>query len=97
MQTKIKILKINVARSGIVAKTGKPWEMQDAECILMNDDGSIGSVGVLQLPKTLMGVNAPKQGDYTASFALNAGIDRKINAVLTALTPLGAPAAAASK
>ena len=95
MQSKIKILKINEVRSGV--KNGKEWSMQDAECILMNDDGSIGNVGVLQLPKSLMGDKLPKHGDYTASFALHAGFDRKINAVLTALTPLGAPAAAASK
>ena len=47
--------------------------------------------------RMLMGDKLPKHGDYTASFALHAGFDRKINAVLTALTPLGAPAAAPSK
>lgn len=93
MQSKIQILKVNDLRTGKSVKTGKDWQMQDAECILINDDGTIGAVGVLQLPKTLLGDKAPTVGLYTASFALNAGIDRKINAVLTALTKL-APAAA---
>ena len=96
MQSKLQILKGNEARTGKSVKTGRDWAMQDAECILINDDGTIASVGVLQLPKTLMGDKAPALGLYTASFALNAGIDRKINAVLTALTKIqqSAPKAA---
>jgi len=91
MQSFIKILLVNKARNGISVKNNKPWEMQDAECVIMNDDGSPAQVGVLQLPKTLMGDNAPKAGDYAASFALVSGMtDRRINAVLTSLTPLPA-------
>ena len=90
MQSLIKILKVNEIRKGISVKTNKPWEMQDAECLLMNDDGSIGSVGVLQLPKALMGANLPAVGDYSAKFTLQSGMtDRKINAVLVGLTPIG--------
>jgi hypothetical protein len=93
MQSLIKILKVNEPRKGISSKTNKPWEMQDAECLLMNDDGSVGSVGVLQLPKALMGTNLPAVGDYTAKFTLQSGMtDRKINAVLVGLTPIGKPA-----
>lgn len=89
MQSIIQILKVNELRKGISAKTNKPWEMQDAECILVNADGSVGSVGVLQLPKSLMGDKTPTAGTYTATFALVSGMtDRKINAVLTALTPV---------
>lgn len=89
MQSLIKILKVNPLRTGTSAKTNKPWEMQDAECVLINDDGTVGSVGVLQLPKSLMGANLPTSGDYTAKFSLMAGmLDRKINAVLTGLTPV---------
>jgi hypothetical protein len=89
MQTLIKILKVNELKKGISARTNKPYEMQDAECLLMNDDGSVGSVGVLQLPKSLMGINLPSAGDYTAKFSLQSGMtDRKINAVLTGLTPI---------
>jgi hypothetical protein len=86
MQSILQILKVNTLRNGISAKTNKPWEMQDAECILINQDGTPASVGVLQLPKSLMGANAPVAGVYTATFALVSGMtDRKINAVLTNL------------
>lgn len=89
MQSILQILKLNELRKGISARTNKPWEMQDAECILINADGSVGSVGVLQLPKSLMGDKTPTAGTYTATFALVSGMtDRKINAVLTALTPV---------
>jgi hypothetical protein len=89
MQSILQILKVNELRKGVSVKTNKPWEMQDAECILMNADGSVGSVGVLQLPKSLMGDKTPTNGTYTATFALVSGMtDRKINAVLTALTPV---------
>jgi hypothetical protein len=97
MQSLIQILKTNEVRKGISAKTNKPWEMQDAECVLINQDGTPASVGVLQLPKSLMGASAPAPGIYTATFALVSGMtDRKINAVLTHLTPVGkTPAKAA--
>jgi hypothetical protein len=89
MQSLIQILKLNAVRSGISSKTNKPWEMQDAECVLINQDGTPASVGVLQLPKSLMGTAAPAAGIYTATFALVSGMtDRKINAVLTHLTPV---------
>ena len=90
MQSIIQILKVNELRKGISAKThqtmGNP---ENAECILINADGSVGSVGVLQLPKSLMGDKTPTAGTYTATFALFSGMtDRKINAVLTALLPV---------
>ena len=94
MQSILQILKLNAVRSGISAKTNKPWEMQDAECVLINQDGTPASVGVLQLPKSLMGDKAPTAGTYTATFALVSGMtDRKINAVLINLTPVGKQAA----
>lgn len=95
----IQILKVNEKRSG--SKDGRAWEMQDAECVLLNDSGEMEQVGVLQLPKVLMGDAAPQPGIYMGAFALQAGMrDRRINAILTALTPYrkqgaSAPAAAA--
>ncbi len=82
----IQILKINEKRSG--NKNGRDWAMQDAECMLLSDTGEVEQVGVLQLPKDMMGDNAPKVGVYLGSFALRAGMqDRKIAAVLTGLQP----------
>lgn len=84
MQSILQIIKVNEKRSG--AKDGRPWEMQDAECILLNDDGSPSSVGVLMLPKVLRGDCKP--GVYLGSFALQASLrDRRIEAVLVGLQP----------
>jgi len=94
MQSILQILKINDPKTGVSKKTGNPYDMQDCECLLINDDGSVGSVGVLQVPKSLRDV--VKVGTFTASFALQAGFqDRRIGAVLTGLIPLNKPAAKA--
>ena len=88
----IQILKVNDQRSGV--KNNRPWAMQDCECALLADTGELEQVGVLQLPKDMMGDAAPKIGIYIGSFALRAGMqDRKIGAVLTALTPYSIPPA----
>ena len=81
----IQIIKVNDARTGV--KDGRAWELQDAECLLLSDDGSPSSVGVLSLPKHLRGQNAPKVGIYTAAFTLQAGMrDRRIEAALVGLS-----------
>jgi len=84
----IQIIKTNEPRSG--TKDGRAWAMQDAECLLLDDTGQPSMVGVLQLPKELMGDKAPKPGYYTGNFALRSGLrDRRIEAVLTSLVPAG--------
>lgn len=91
----IQILKVNEKRTG--NKGGRDWAMQDCECALLSDAGEIEQVGVLQLPKDMMGDAAPKVGTYMGAFALRAGMqDRKIVAVLTALTPYAVPTARAA-
>lgn len=88
MQSIIQILKVNEVRA-IPTKTGTPFNVQDAECMLLKPDGTIDCVGVLALPREMMGDNAPALGVYTASFGLAAGYkDRKINAVLANLLPV---------
>jgi hypothetical protein len=88
MQALIQIIKVNDARSGVSKLSGKPYTMQDAECLLLGDDGSPQQVGVLTLPRSLTGDAAPKPGTYTGSFALQSSLrDRRIEAVLTGLTP----------
>ncbi len=88
----IQILKVNEKRSG--NKNGRDWAMQDCECALLADTGELEQVGVLQLPKDMMGDAAPKPGIYLGSFALRAGMqDRKIAAVLTGLQPYAVPKA----
>lgn len=84
----IQIIKVNDPRSG--TKEGRAWSMQDAECLLLDQDGKPSMVGVLSLPKDLMGDKAPQPGVYTGSFALKSGLrDRRIEAVLTSLVPAG--------
>lgn len=99
MQSIIQILKLNEARSG--EKNGRRWEMQDAECLLLNEDGTVNQVGVLMLPKDLMGKVQP--GTYMGTFALRADTSRegqrRINAILTGLNqmPPSKPTASASR
>lgn len=80
----IQIIKLNELRKGV--KDGRPWEMQDAECLLLDEEGKPSQVGVLMLPKELRGnVTA---GIYAGTFALSASLrDRRIEAILTNLTP----------
>lgn len=94
----IKIIKVNERRTG--SKDGRAWEMQDAECILLDEHGEEQQVGVLSLPKHLRGDAAPQRGIYLGSFALQAGLrDRRIEAILTGLQPYDVrrPAAPAAK
>lgn len=85
MQAIVQIIKVNEARSG--TKDGRQWEMQDAECILLNDKGQPEQVGVLMVPKELRGKVGV--GVFTGSFALRTSLrDRRIEAVLTGLVPL---------
>ncbi len=94
----IEILKLGETRTG-VGKTGKPWAMQEAECILRDQDGQVTQVGVLDVPRDL--IDNLRPGVYTASFTLNAHYQsRKIGAQLVALTPIptrAQPAPAAAK
>jgi len=87
MQSVIQILKVNEVRKGISAKNQRPYELQDAECLLLTDAGEVDQVGVLQVPRELLGKVKP--GTYTASFALRPNMSsRRIEAVLTNLMAL---------
>ncbi len=82
----IKIVKVNELRKG--SKDGREWAMQDAECILLDENGEEQQVGVLMLPKDLRGEKAPSKGIYLGSFTLQAGMrDRRIEAQLVGLQP----------
>jgi hypothetical protein len=98
----IQVIKVNDPRSG--TKDGRAWAMQDAECLLLDDQGQPSMVGVLQLPKELMSETVGGQvkhkvhpGVYTGAFALRSGLrDRRIEAVLTSLTAVRKEPAASS-
>lgn len=90
MQSILEILVVNT-KSGIAKKSGQPYSIPEAQCVLRNGDGTVGAVGVLSVPKSLEDIAKP--GLYTGSFALEAsnfGDDRgRIVARLVGLTPIG--------
>lgn len=83
--TLLQIIAVNEIKRGRNDK-GKDWELQDAECLLLNDDGTPSQVGVLMIPKDLRGHVKP--GIYSGSFTLRPDLrSRRIEAVLVGLTP----------
>ena len=87
--SKIQIIKVGP----VLDKTfeGRSYQVQEAECITLNDDGSVNEVAVLRLGETMRGAAAPKVGTYAASFSLRANPkDRRLGAVLTGLLPITA-------
>ncbi len=69
MQSILEILLIN-KKEGTGKKSGQPYSISEAHCILRNDDGTAGAVGVLTVPKSLEAVAKP--GVFTAVFSLEA-------------------------
>lgn len=65
---------------------GRKYQSQECECILLNQDGEMESVGVLRLSEDFRKA-PPAKGTYTAVFSLIASPkDRRIGAVVTGLT-----------
>lgn len=86
MQSILQILKLNDVREGISSKNGKPYRMQDAECLILKDTGEVDQVGVLQIPRDLLGSIQP--GVYLGSFSLRPNMaSRRIEAQLVGLQP----------
>lgn len=77
-------------KSGKAKKSGNDYSINEAHCVLRNEDGTPGAVGVLVIPKQLEEV--AKQGMFTASFGLVAAQygenQGRIVAQLTGLTPV---------
>lgn len=86
MNSIIQILKLNEPRAWNFE--GKSGTSHSAECLLLNDDGSVDQVGVLKLRGDDL-IKKAKPGTYTGSFAMRANpASRLIEAVLTDLTPV---------
>lgn len=89
MQSILEILVVNT-KAGHSKKTNAPYSISEAHCVLRNEDGTAGAVGVLVVPKALEAVAKP--GVYTAVFALTAASygeqQGRIVAQLTGLTPV---------
>jgi hypothetical protein len=90
MNVFLQILKTNPIREGVGRSSGQPYRMQDAECLILDDQGNVDQVGVLMLSKDQVGKTDP--GIYLGSFAMRANTSkdggRKIEAVLTGLMPV---------
>ena len=90
MNVYLQILKLNDIREGVGKESGRPYRMQDAECIILGEAGDVDEVGVLMLSKDQVGNVQP--GTYVGSFALRADKSRdgqrRIGAVLTGLRPV---------
>lgn len=87
MQSILQILKLNDPKTGVSSKTGRPYDMQSAECLLLTDTGAVDQVGVLDVPKHLR--DKVTLGTFLGSFAMRANMaSRKIEAVLVDLTPM---------
>ena len=90
MNVFLQILKVNPVREGVGKQSGNPYRMQDAECMILNDQGEVDQVGVLMLAKDQVGNTLP--GVYLGSFAMRANTSReggrRIEAVLTGLSPV---------
>ncbi len=78
-----------ISRSGISKKTGLPWTMNFAQCVLVALDGEL-KIGKLLLPKAL---NDTKPGEYLASFQLDVDYETDVVPVITALHPYNKPTA----
>ncbi|MFM0230816.1 cellulose synthase [Paraburkholderia sediminicola] len=90
---KLTILAINV-RSGVAQKTGRPYTIHEAQCILEQSKDGIPSVvvGVINLPETLAKEASP--GDFLAEFALAQGNGQDAGRLvprITSLVPHGNP------
>jgi hypothetical protein len=93
-QSIIEVLLVN-AKGGVSKKAPfAPWAISEAHCVLRNDDGTAGAVGILVVPKAL--VDVVKPGLFTASFGMEAASygenQGRIVAVLTNLVPVPAGA-----
>jgi hypothetical protein len=90
MNVFLQILKLNPIREGVGKASGKPYRMQDAECLILDDAGAVDQVGVLMLSPEQVDKTMP--GTYLGSFAMRANTSRdgqrRIEAVLTGLTPV---------
>ena len=83
----IQVLKLNNPITGTSSKTGRPYDIQDCECLLLDESGQVSQVGVLTIPNELRGKVEP--GIYAGTFSMRADRQtRRIGSVLVGLTPI---------
>lgn len=84
---KLSILQI-ISRSGVSQRTGRPWEIHSAQCVLEqeNDGQKQLLVGTINLPDQLKAVSP---GEYLAEFAFSQSMEGKLEPRITSLVPFG--------
>ena len=97
MQSVIQIFKLDEVKKGIAKKSGNPYEIHTAQAALIDENGQIDTVGVLDIPPALREKVQP--GIYAGTFAMKTNFQTgRIEAALTGLLPMvekKAPAAVA--
>lgn len=89
----IEIIAIN-EDSGTSKRTGNPWKMYKAQCVVRGPDGVV-KIGELILPKQL--AETTKPGRYLAEFELDVSFERLVVPRITALHAHGDTAKPAPK
>jgi len=84
---KLTIIAINV-RSGVAQKTGRPYTIYEAHCILEQSKDGLSSVvvGVINLPEALAKDTMP--GDFLAEFSLALGNGQDAGRLVPRITTL---------
>lgn len=84
MTSLIQILKVGAVQDK--KWEGREYQVQEAECVLLTQEGELESVGVLRLSESFRR-EPPARGTYQAVFSLVASPkDRRIGAIVTGLT-----------
>lgn len=87
MTSKQKLTIVDVIRrEGVSSKTGRPYDMRTAQCILWQttSEGEQTVVGTVTLPNSLKDT---EKGDYIAEFALSQSMDGSLVPRIVSLLP----------
>jgi hypothetical protein len=84
---KLSILQV-IKRGGVSQKTGRPWEIHSAQCVLEQEtDGQRQLlVGTINLPDHL---KACEPGEYLAEFGFYQSMEGRLESRITSLMPFG--------
>ena len=84
----LQVLRVD-EKSGISSKTGRPYTMHTAQCIVLDDNGAPSLVGVLDIPRAMVG--KVEVGTFLGSFSI--GVDFRTGKIQAELVGLQSYAA----
>lgn len=87
----IRVLIVQEVRKGVSKRTGTPFEMQEIDCMTLDENGVEMQVGVMQVPAPLLGKIT--RGTYAPVYGMRVDFaSRGIKPAIVDLTPVsGAP------